>query len=152
MRLPDLQFQFPTMPPRRTWQGGLRHVADPAAEGGVRVYTDQAHRLEAWQLMGEFARRLPEGWVPPEKGWCKVCVELVYKARKSDRLKGDEIVPHTERPDADNLVKSILDSMQRARVIAEDAMVSDLRVRKWRGLRPRWAVFVWFEKKGENGK
>ncbi len=80
----------------------------------------------------------------------RVRVELVYPFRKAERerLEGtaaaEMLIPHFERPDADNLVKSLLDSMTRAGVWEDDGQVADLRVRKWRGMRPRWAVFVWF--------
>lgn len=153
MREPDLAFRIPGKPPRRTHQGGLKYCRDDAAEGGVRVYIDEEHRREAWEMRGEFARRLPPGWTPRREG-ARVRVELVYPLRKSDRLPAPgALLFHTVRPDADNLVKSILDALTRAGVWEDDAQVWDLRVRKWRGEVPRWAVFVWFDApaKGKNG-
>lgn len=141
---PDLAFRMAGMPPRKTLQGGRGLAADPDAPGGVRVFTKGPQRMEAAWMRGEFARRLPKGWTPRTDP-ARVRVELVYPARKRDKTEGEILIPHTARPDADNLVKSLLDALTRAGVWADDAQVWDLRVRKWRGARPRWAVFVWFE-------
>lgn len=137
---PDLSFLMDGIPPRRTLQAGRGAYV----EGGkVRFFTRPAARAEAWEMRAEFSRRLPQGWMP-RPGPCKVRVELVYPLRKQDRAEGDALIPHDVKPDADNLVKSLLDSMTRAGVWEDDGQVHDLRVRKWRGRRPRWAVFVWF--------
>lgn len=143
MREPDLAFRIPGLPPRKTAQEkGM--VADAFAPGGVRVFTKGPQRMEAWWMRAEFARRLPPGWRARKEG-ARVRVELVYPLRKSDRCTPGGLIPHTVRPDADNLVKAMLDALTRARVWEDDAQVWDLRVRKWRGEMPRWAVFVWFE-------
>lgn len=141
---PDLAFRFDGIPPRKTLQAGRGLTADPDAPGGVRVFTREPQRAEAYWMRELFRRSLPPGWTPRD-GAARVRIELVYAARKRDRLAGDALLPHTVKPDADNLVKSLLDSMTRAGVWQDDAQMFDLRVRKWRGLRPRWAVFVWFE-------
>jgi Holliday junction resolvase RusA-like endonuclease len=143
---PDLAFRVDGMPPRRTLQAGRgAYVKD----GEVRFFTREGTRAEAWEMRAEFRRQLPEGWTA-RGGPVKVRVELVYplRNRERERLEGagavEVLLPHVERPDADNIVKSLLDSMTRAGVWLDDAQVCDLRVRKWRGVRPRWAVFVWF--------
>lgn len=142
-RDPDLAFRVAGMPPRKTAQEkGM--VADAFAPGGVRVFTKGPQRMEAWWMRAEFARRLPPGWRARKEG-ARVRVELVYPLRKSDKCAPGGLIPHTVRPDADNLVKALLDALTRARVWEDDAQVWDLRVRKWRGEVPRWAVFVWFE-------
>jgi len=142
---PTLAFRFDGLPPRKTaQQKGM--TADPYAPGGVRVFTRDAQRMEGWWMRAEFARQLPAGWTPPAgETPARVRVELVYPLRKTDRADGEELIPHTVKPDADNLVKSIMDAATRAGVWGDDAQVYSLTVRKWRGARPRWAVFVWFE-------
>lgn len=143
MNAPDLRFDIPGVPPRKTaQQKGL--CADPLAPGGVRVFTKAPQRMEGWWMRAEFTRRLPDGWRPIE-GPVRVRVELVYPARRTDRLAGEQLVPHTVRPDADNLVKPILDAMTRACVWLDDAQAWDIHVRKWLGLRPRWSVMLWRE-------
>lgn len=141
---PDrLVFRFLARPPRKTHQGGVQYRRDPSARGGVRVFIDAAHSNEAWAMRADFARQLPDGWTPSDKP-AKVVVTLVYPQRKTDRLPGGAYLPHTERPDADNLVKSILDAMTRACVWVDDAQVFSLRVDKWRGAVPIWEVRVEF--------
>ena len=143
---PDLAFRVDGVPPRKTLQSGRGVYRD--ASGEVRFFTKAGVRAEAWQMQAEFRRQLPGGWRAWE-GAVKVRVELVYALRKPERERlvaagcPDMLLPHVVKPDADNLVKSILDSMTRAGVWADDAQVCDLRVRKWRGVRPRWAVFCW---------
>lgn len=141
---PDLAFRMDGIPPHKTLQAGRGARVE---NGEVRFFTRADTRAEAWQMRAEFSRRLPSGW-RAKGGPVKVRVELVYPLRKRERERlegaGDLLLPHVERPDADNIVKSLLDSMTRAGVWADDAQVCDLRVRKWRGARPRWAVFVWF--------
>lgn len=143
----SLVFRFLAKPPRKTHQGGVQYRSDPRVKGGVRVFLSAAHCNEAWEMRAEFSRQLPEGWTPREDP-AKVAVTLVYPQRKTDRLPGGAYLPHTERPDADNLVKSILDAMTRARVWVDDAQVFDLRVRKWRGAVPLWEVRVDFGGQG----
>jgi Holliday junction resolvase RusA-like endonuclease len=144
---PDLAFRVDGMPPRKTLQSGRGAFRDE--HGDVRFFTRADVRAEAWEMRAEFKRRLPAGW-RARRGPVKVRVELVYPLRKPERARlagtssSEMLIPHFERPDADNLVKSMLDSMTRAGVWEDDGQVADLRVRKWRGLRPRWAVFVWF--------
>ena len=141
MNPPDLLFRVDGLPPRRTLQAGRGAYV----EGGkVRFFTRPGARAEAWQMTADFRRQLPAGWTA-RTGPCAVRVELVYPLRKMDRAEGETLIPHDVKPDADNLVKSILDALTRARVWEDDGQVADLRVRKWRGRRPRWAVFVWFE-------
>ena len=138
---PDLVFRVEGIPPRRTLQAGRGAYI----EGGrVKFYTRAGARAEAWQMLAEFRRQLPAGW-EARKGAVRAQVELVYPPTQKDRLQGEELIPHAVRPDVDNLVKSIMDSMTKAGVWVDDGQVVDLRVRKWRGRRPRWQVAVWFE-------
>lgn len=143
---PDLSFRVDGMPPRKTLQAGRGAYVE---NGRVRFFTSPEVRAEAWQMRAEFRKRLPAGWMP-RRDPARVRVELVYPLRKPERerLEGtaaaEMLIPHVEKPDVDNLVKSLLDSMTRAGVWEDDSQVCDLRVRKWRGMRPRWAVFVWW--------
>lgn len=137
-----LEFRVEGIPPRRTLQSG--RGAYRGEDGQVHFFTKSAVRAEAWQMLAEFRRQLPQGW-RARGGACRVRVCLVYPVRKRDKVFGEDLIPHTERPDADNLVKSLLDSMTRAGVWIDDAQVYRLSVEKYRGRRPRWAVCVTFE-------
>ena len=141
MNNPSIVFRMGGQPPRKTHQGGQQIRRDDDAPGGVRVFQDAEHRMEAAEIRGEFERQLPIGWEPRDDA-AEVEVALVYPQRQTDRLTDDALIPHTERPDADNLVKTILDSATRAGVWTDDARVFDLRVRKFRGPRARGSVAV----------
>lgn len=146
-RPPDLTFRIRGLPPRRTAQQ-KGYCRDDKVPGGVRVFTKPEVRKEAADMIGEFRRQLPEGWIP--RGGATRCrVDLSYAARALDRLPGDLYLPHTERPDVDNLVKAILDAMTRAGVWKDDAQVWLLTVSKVRRTVPRWTVRVWFDGKAD---
>lgn len=49
-------------------------------------------------------------------------------------------VPHTSRPDADNLAKTLTDRLVALRFLEDDAAVADLHVTKWWGDTPGIAV------------
>lgn len=138
-----LRFLFGGHPPRKTHQGGVQYRKDDGVPGGVRVYIDEAHRMEAWQIRDAIRRQLPDGWAPSGEA-AEASVTLIYPQRKSDNLPEDVCIPHTEKPDADNLVKTILDAATRAGVWVDDAQVFDLRVRKFRAAVPRWCIDVRF--------
>lgn len=134
-----LKFRFGGQPPRRTHQGGVQYCHDPRARGGIRVYIDEEHVAEAWQIRDAIRRQLPPEWTPSAEP-VQVDVWLIYQQRKSDNLPDGVLIPHTERPDGDNLVKSIFDSAQLAGLIVDDAQIFDHRVRKFRGSVPRWGI------------
>lgn len=138
-----LRFLFGGVPPRKTHQGGVQYRRDERAVGGVRVYIDEAHRMEAWQIRDAIRRQLPGGWVPCDDP-VEASITFVYPQRKTDNLPPEVFVPHTEKPDADNLVKTILDQATAAGVWTDDARVFDLRVRKFRAAVPRWSIEVAF--------
>lgn len=138
-----LRFRFAGVPPRRTHQGGVRYCHDRRVRGGVRVYIDADHVNEAWQIRDAIRRNLPEGWKPSTEP-VELDIWLIYPQRKSDNLPDGVLIPHTEAPDADNLVKSIQDAGQRAGLYANDAQVFDLHTRKFRGTLPRWGINVRF--------
>lgn len=129
---PDLAFRMEGEPPRRTLQAS--RGARMGHDGRVHFYTRTPAREEAARMVWRFRSGLPPGWAArPPSGPVRVRVELVYPLRRKDRARGEALLPHFERPDADNLVKSLLDSMTRAGVWEDDGQVHDLRVRKWRG-------------------
>ena len=134
-----LHFRFGGQPPRRTHQNGVKYRRDDRVAGGVRVYIDEAHLAEAWQIRDAIRRQLPKDWTPSAEP-VELDVWLIYLQRKSDNLPDGVLIPHTEAPDADNLVKSIQDACQSAGAVQNDAQVFDLRVRKFRGSVPRWGI------------
>lgn len=135
-----LHFKFDGIPPRRTLQSGriVRVVnGQPVFVTATRV------RMEATEMLHGFRRQLPEGWKASAEP-AFVEIRLFYPMLKGEELPEGVEIPHDVRPDADNLVKSILDSMTRALVWVDDAQVYDLSVSKWRSAAPCWEVDVWF--------
>lgn len=69
-----------------------------------------------------------------------VCLTLEYTwpwlKGDSKRLRALGRVPHDRKPDLDNCSKTFTDRLQALRFIEADAMVVDLRLRKWRGDTP----------------
>lgn len=142
MTPPDiLRFTMDGPPPRHTLQASRGAVRTAK---GIRFFTKAPAREEAAWMRGEFARRLPAGWVPrPDP--CRVTVRLVYPLRRKDRVQADDaLLPHATRPDADGLLKSLLDCLTGFAWV-DDGQVYNLSVSKWRGLRPRWEVVVEFD-------
>lgn len=75
-----------------------------------------------------------------------VAVSIIYYfpfpsgASKATREKG--FVPMTERPDLDNLTKSVLDMMTDCRLWDDDAQVTELTLAKWRTEKPSVSVHI----------
>ena len=46
-------------------------------------------------------------------------------------MKGEAAVPHTKKPDVDNLLKAVMDSMTAAGVWKDDALVYVTNAGKW---------------------
>ena len=75
-----------------------------------------------------------------------VVLSLVYtwpwlkSARKGDIAKGR--IPHTSRPDASNLAKTLEDRLVALRFIEDDNAVVELHVAKWWGNEPGIAIEI----------
>jgi Holliday junction resolvase RusA-like endonuclease len=56
---------------------------------------------------------------------------LFFLPRPKRLMKTDGPVPHTVKPDADNLLKAVMDAMTEAGVWKDDALVYGVSVEKW---------------------
>jgi len=69
-----------------------------------------------------------------------VSVEIVitwpWLGRHSKKVREKLAVPHTSRPDLDNIVKQLIDELVKWRFIDTDACVWHLDARKWNGEKP----------------
>ena len=62
--------------------------------------------------------------------------------KKSDKkIAADELLPHTKKPDADNIAKIICDAMNRI-VYADDSQIYHLQVSKWYSTNPRVEINI----------
>lgn len=65
-----------------------------------------------------------------------ITLEWPWRASESKRTRQSGRIWHTSRPDADNLAKMIQDCLAKLCFIENDAVVSELTVRKFWGDRP----------------
>lgn len=109
--------------------------------GNGRTYTPQKTR-EAEECIGIIARGLYKG--EPYAGAVRMDVTFYmpipqsYSQKKKKELVGEF---HTKKPDADNLVKTVCDSLNGI-VISNDSQIADLRVKKMYGTIPHIEVQV----------
>tara|TARA_Y100001938_G_C7935434_1_gene351511 strand:- start:159 stop:527 length:369 start_codon:yes stop_codon:yes gene_type:complete len=58
---------------------------------------------------------------------CPVILRCEFYMPRPKRLKASEVnVPHTKRPDTDNLLKSTQDALQMASVVTDDSVFYDV--------------------------
>jgi len=74
----------------------------------------------------------------PLKGGLFVGLNFTFPAGKAHQ-DGEA---HTARPDADNLAKLILDCLMRAGMIGDDAIVSQLLIKKSYGAKPGVLIYL----------
>lgn len=87
---------------------------------------------------------LPHQPAQPVTGPVAVTVAFTWPWRASEPKKRKALgrVPHTSRPDLDNLSKTLMDRLVALRFIEDDAAVVDLRLTKWWGDEPGIAVWL----------
>ena len=98
---------------------------------GVRIYTPQtSHRfkaaigLAAWEAL----KKSEDISVPIDGA---VCLETEFVLRRPKRLKKTELgVPHTSKPDLDNLTKSLADACVDCGLLKDDCLVHQMMCRK----------------------
>ena len=133
-----LEFMIDCVPPTATAQQKGAFVLG----GRVRFYT-KAKVRQAENLLAA----LLKPYVPPEPFAQPVSlyVRWTFPYRKSERkgvTNAGKPVPHTSRPDLDNLEKSLLDVMTALRFWTDDSLVfSKTTVKLW-GSRPGIEVVI----------
>lgn len=91
------------------------------SSGFVRTYTPE--RTAEYEAR---IARAANGTTPFTEA---VSVTLTFYLKRPKSLKGDSPVPHTKRPDLDNLVKAALDGLKD--YLADDALVCSLSASKF---------------------
>lgn len=75
-----------------------------------------------------------------------VALEVVYvwpwRASETKRARALGRVPHTSKPDLDNVTKSLTDRLAALRFIEADQCVVDLHARKWWGDEPGITITI----------
>jgi Holliday junction resolvase RusA-like endonuclease len=80
----------------------------------------------------------------PLEGALGLTLDLTWPWRGAEPKKRRVLgrVPHTARPDADNIAKTIADRLVALRFVEDDSRIADLHIRKWWGDEPGIAVEI----------
>lgn len=122
----------PMLRPRATVRG--RHAT---------VYTDPKSKGDIQRLIESIDTQLPDDWQPWEKGQpIHVHVSFLFEIPKS-RTELDDYDYHTQKPDADNLTKLVLDAItQHGGIWDDDAQVVTCNVIKRWNTKPGTLVII----------
>lgn len=104
-----------------------------------RVYKGAKTRKLREQLKLLFAKHAPK---EPIDYPVELTVMTVYPYRKQDEKKSPELVLMDRKPDADNIAKTIIDSLADALFFTNDSRVVNLRVIKAWGSQPGIGIQV----------
>jgi Holliday junction resolvase RusA-like endonuclease len=117
----------------------FRVVGIPAAQprtksfrkknGGVGHYTPGTAVL--WREQVAWAAK--QAKVPKHEGPVRVSITFLFPRPKKLQAKkyGDERIPHTVKPDRDNLDKAVLDELTLIGVLKDDKSVCGGSIYKW---------------------
>ena len=131
MALSEIWIDLPAGPPTYTAQQRRWTIRN----GKPCTYPDS----RAVKAKADMAALL-KPWVPdtPIQGPVSLTVTLVWPYRKADHAAAAEgtMIPKITRPDADNLLKLLQDTMTTLGYWGDDAQITDLHVCKFWGPRP----------------
>lgn len=120
-----ITFHLPIVPPKTTHQ----------AKKIVRVggFTKLADKPELREVVSDYMTLL-RPYVPakPFEGAIILNLEFTFPWRKSEpkRNRVFRTMPHTSKPDWDNMAKTLVDVMVKLGFMRDDAQIFDSRVRK----------------------
>lgn len=128
----ELSFRLDCIPPTATAQQKGVFVRG----GKVRFFTKKKVREGENFLAALLSMHAPD---VPFSEPVAVKVRWTFPWRKSERksiVTAGNPVPHTSRPDLDNLEKALLDVMTRLNFWTDDSLVTEKSTSKWWGPRP----------------
>lgn len=134
--LPYYNAFIPCIPPSSTAQQHKRIFS--GKNGRAFLGTDSKGVAIQNELVSLLLPFVPPEDFPRDKP-LRLDVELYYPYRKSEKkrvVKSNSLVPHTSRPDLDNLLKFLLDCMTRCRFWNDDSLIFDLHAKKYWGPSP----------------
>lgn len=110
--------------------------------GGFARLADKPELVAAKATLD--ALLLPHQPAQPVAG--PVALSLVFtwpwRASEPKKRRAAGRLPHTSRPDLDNLAKTLTDRLVALRFLEDDAAVSDLRLSKWWGDEPGITIAI----------
>lgn len=113
-----------------TIQGKPMACPRPRATRRGRVYmpsTYTAHKIAISKDLR--VAKVLQNWTHNDGTPLKLEVHFLFK--RPQKMKGKEPVHKTTKPDIDNLVKTIMDTLQDAEIIKDDKCVVEIHARKW---------------------
>ena len=118
---------IPCLPPRSTHQSGSTILK--GKDGRYFVGKNKKGKQVANELYIIAMQGRPS---EPFTGALSLTIAFCFPYRKAETKlnKGKQHLPHTSRPDCDNLAKALIDAMQKANWFKDDAIVNELRVTK----------------------
>ncbi|MBR5621871.1 MAG: RusA family crossover junction endodeoxyribonuclease [Opitutales bacterium] len=127
---------IPCLPPTTTAQQHKRIFS--GKNGKAFLGTDSKGIAVQNDLISLLLPAVPPEEFPRDKP-LKVEIGLIYPYRKSEKkrlIKSAVNIPHTSRPDMDNLLKFLLDCMTRCRFWNDDSQIYELKATKHWGANP----------------
>ena len=127
-----LSFRVDCIPPTATAQ----HKGVFVVNGRPRFFTKRPVRQAEGFLAALISMHAPDA---PFGCPVSLTVRWTFPFRKSERksvVRAGADVPHTSRPDLDNLEKSLLDVLTRLNFWTDDSLVAEKRTSKRWGARP----------------
>lgn len=128
-RVLAVSVEVPINPPRSTMQGSTRILKKRDGSTFIGRPTN-SNAKKARGLLKSYL--LP--YAPKEPLDGALCVNIIYNfefnksEKKSNKDKG--IIPHSKRPDSDNLMKGLLDVLTECKYWNDDSQISSLQFEK----------------------
>lgn len=103
--------------------------------GGVRFFHTSEYQAAEKELVLALTGQKTRQGIDTIRQACRVRVELLFPYRAAEKAairKAGIPVPHTVRPDLDNLSKLYLDALVKSGWIEDDSLIYVLTLEKWR--------------------
>lgn len=128
-----MEFWMPMIPPKITSQ--MKGISNG------RVFTKPAVLQAKAKLKAHLAKHRPD---TPMLGAISFRAYWVFPWLKKDAKisKTRDIIPHTSKPDCDNINKALADCMTELGFWKDDSQVVDLHVQKHRGSKPGIMIII----------
>lgn len=104
----------------------------PRATKHGRIYMPPEYQLHKKSICMEMRRaKILQQWNCDDETPLKLEIHFFFKRPKVKKGKGEQPEPKTTKPDVDNLVKTIMDSLQDAEIIKDDKTIVEIHAKKW---------------------
>lgn len=133
-----IRFYIPGQPPNAWGKNGKEIAINPTTgkpfpktKASTKATNQMLKEAFGWQYKGE-----------PMTGAVAVTVYVTWRFRKADIGKHVGAIRKTTKPDGDNVLASIFDSLEQAGVLVNDSQIAEFTFSKWWGDQPSIAVTV----------